>query len=296
MMDAAELRTFAEAVRQAAHRHAPDFDRCLEEVGWREALADDPAAARAVFAIQGELNLASSALDDVLLRAMGRTPTPDTAVVVLPGGVGTRRLSGASETIVVQGRLAVSVPQHSLRIRPVRGVDPDGGWVEVATIPDRHSAGHGELVADAAIAAGHLALATELSAAAQTMLDLARRHALDRVQFGRPIAGFQAVRHRLADSLVAIASADAAVDAAWRETTQYTATMAKAIAGRSARTVARHAQQVLAGIGFTSEHPFHLYLRRVLALDQLLGSASALSEQLGAEALRTRRIPPMLGL
>ena len=47
--------------------------------------------------------------------------------------------------------------------------------------------------------------------------------------------------------------------------------MAKAVAGRQARTTARHCQQVLAGIGFTTEHPLHHYVRRTLVLDALLG-------------------------
>jgi alkylation response protein AidB-like acyl-CoA dehydrogenase len=128
------------------------------------------------------------------------------------------------------------------------------------------------------------------------MLELARDHAINRIQFGRPIAAFQAVRHRLADSLVAVAAAEAVVDAAWEEPTAYPAAMAKAITGRSSRTVARHAQQVLAGMGFTKEHAFHRYYRRVLALDQLLGSTAEISTALGAEAIRDRRIPAMLAL
>jgi alkylation response protein AidB-like acyl-CoA dehydrogenase len=74
------------------------------------------------------------------------------------------------------------------------------------------------------------------------------------------------------------------------------AAMAKAIAGRSARTVARHCQQVLAGIGFTTEHPLHTYVRRVLVLDRLLGDAVSLTRRLGDDVLRTRRLPPMLPL
>ena len=92
------------------------------------------------------------------------------------------------------------------------------------------------------------------------------------------------------------ASAEAAVDAGWEEPTPYTAAMAKAIAGRSSRTVARHAQQVLAGMGFTAEHAFHHYLRRVLVLDQLLGSATELSTELGQAAIKDRKIPAMLAL
>jgi alkylation response protein AidB-like acyl-CoA dehydrogenase len=190
----------------------------------------------------------------------------------------------------------VHAPRESLTIRDVRGIDPAGGWAEVERIPDLASFGGGVLVSDSVLAAGRLAVATELAAAARAMLDLAREHAVSRIQFGKPIASFQAVRHRLADALIAVTAADAVVDAGWDETTPYTAMMAKAITGRSARTVARHAQQVLAGMGFTHEHPFHRYLRRTIVLDQLLGSATALSAAMGQEAVRRRRIPAMLAL
>ena len=93
------------------------------------------------------------------------------------------------------------------------------------------------------VAAGQRALAHELVGVSRTMLRLAREHAVDRVQFDRPIAGFQAVRHRLADSLVAIEAADAAADRGWDDGTPLTAALAKAVAGRNARTVARHASR-----------------------------------------------------
>jgi alkylation response protein AidB-like acyl-CoA dehydrogenase len=120
------------------------------------------------------------------------------------------------------------------------------------------------------------------------MLDLAREHALGRVQFGRPISTLQVIRHRLADSLVAIEAAEGILDAAWLDPVPGMAAMAKALAGRGARTAARHCQQVLAGIGFTTEHPLHRYIRRVLILDELFGSARTLTRELGEELLRTR--------
>ena len=67
-----------------------------------------------------------------------------------------------------------------------------------------------------AVALAQLAVAHALVGASRTMLELARVHALERIQFGQPIAAFQAVRHRLADTLVAIEAADAALDSAWR--------------------------------------------------------------------------------
>jgi alkylation response protein AidB-like acyl-CoA dehydrogenase len=128
------------------------------------------------------------------------------------------------------------------------------------------------------------------------MLQLARDHAVERIQFGQPIARFQAVRHRLADALVAVESADAATGAAWEDGSTLAAAAAKAIAGRNARTVARHAQQVLAGIGFTTEHPLHRYVRRVLVLDGVLGDARSLTRAMGAELLATRHLPPLVPL
>ena len=143
---------------------------------------------------------------------------------------------------------------------------------------------------------GRLAVSHELIGAARTMLDQAREHALEREQFGQPIAQFQAVRHRLAEALVAIEAAEAMLEAAWDDGGADAAAMAKAVAGRSAKTAARHCQQVLAGIGFTTEHRFHLYLKRVLVLDQTLGSSSRLIRDLGEQLLRTRRLPAPISL
>ena len=147
-----------------------------------------------------------------------------------------------------------------------------------------------------AVAIAQIAIGHELVGASRTMLELARTHALERIQFGQPIAAFQAVRHRLADTFVAIESADALLGGAWEDRSPATAAMAKATAGRAARTTARHCQQVLAGIGFTTEHDLHLHVRRVLALDELLGSSRSLTAALGRELLDTRRLPPLLPL
>jgi hypothetical protein len=60
--------------------------------------------------------------------------------------------------------------------------------------------------------------------------------------------------------------------------------------------VARHAQQVLAGIGFTTEHPLHLSVRRTLVLDQLLGAGEELTRASGAGILRSGALPAGLPL
>ncbi len=196
------------------------------------------------------------------------------------------------------GVTAVTVPVGALEVRPVEGIDPTLAWVEVrgrdidltdlAVVAAPHWA--------AAVARVRVALAHELVGAARQMLELARTHALERIQFGVPISSFQAVRHRLAETLVAVETAEALIDAAWLDDTPATAAMAKGLAGREARTAARHCQQVLAGIGFTTEHEFQRYFRRVRMLDGLFGSSAALTRALGDELIASRQLPPLLAL
>jgi alkylation response protein AidB-like acyl-CoA dehydrogenase len=156
------------------------------------------------------------------------------------------------------------------------GIDP-AGWEPVVALARR-------------------ALAHEMSGASRTMLALAREHAVERVQFGRPIASFQAVRHRLAESLVAVEALDATLRAAADEPGPVTAALAKATAGRTARTVATHCQQVLAGIGFTTDHAFHRFLKRTMVLDGLFGSADEIALDLGRQVLAARRVPTLIEL
>jgi alkylation response protein AidB-like acyl-CoA dehydrogenase len=211
-------------------------------------------------------------------------------------GLGTSALRRHESVVVVasdqSGHACFVVPTTALKLASARGMDADLGLVEVTGSLERDSVAQGA-GADwgAAVAAGQLALGHELVGAARTMLELARVHALERVQFGRPIASFQAVRHRLAESLVALEAAAALLTAAWDEPEPVVAAMAKATAGRSARTVARHCQQVLAGIGFTTEHAFHRYFRRTVVLDQLLGASGELTRRLGGDTLTTGSLP-----
>ena len=311
-MDAEDRELFDRSLAHATATHTgAALDTALEEIGWADALAEDPrAAVGLLFEHQGRANAASSALDRVLadalgiegpvvLPALGHTDAPDDGRTVR--GLGTAALGRAQAATLVtvgEGGLQLRlIDSTALDLRPVSGIDPTLGLVEVsgdASAGDRSdldpAAWH------AAIAAGQRALAHELVGASRAMLGLARDHAVDRIQFGVPIASFQAVRHRLAESMVAVEAADAAAGAAWDDGSPLTAMMAKAVAGHSARTVARHAQQVLAGVGFTTEHPFHHHLRRTFVLDALLGSARHLTLELGEQLLATRQIPPLLPL
>jgi alkylation response protein AidB-like acyl-CoA dehydrogenase len=149
----------------------------------------------------------------------------------------------------------------------------------------------------AVAAAGRRALGYQIVGAVSQMIELAVGHARQRVQFGRPVGSFQAVRHRLADSFVAREGAAAALDLAWDADDERLAGMlAKSLAGRAARIAATQCQQVLAGVGFTAEHPFHRYLARTVVLDRVLGSAAELPAEIGAELAAAGAIPRLAEL
>ncbi len=319
-MEGDELALFDRGIRHATTTCTGSaLDGALTDLGWPDALtADRRAAVSLLFECQGAANVASSALAWLLGDALG-LDVPGSSLVLLPPlrtregagertgdsvavrGLATAQLSDGDTVHVVAraegGHIALAVPTSLLSLRLVGGLDPALGMIEVTgDVPAESAAPTGPVDWTGAVALGHLALGHELVGAARAMLDLACTHALERTQFGRPIGSFQAVRHRLAESLVAIEAAAALLGAAWDEPSPVNASIAKSSAGRGALTVARHCQQVLAGIGFTTEHPFHRYYRRTVVLDQLLGAGSALTAELGAEVLRTGALPPSLAL
>jgi hypothetical protein len=315
VIESEDLELFERSLRHAVESGSGlGLDAALAEVGWHELLEiDERAAVSLLFELQGRSGATSSALDAVLARALGK----EAGAVVLPPlgqwrapgrldgdrlavrGLATSGLASRKTVWLVAGsgeeHAAFAVETTSLRLQAAPGMDPWLGAIEV-TGEIRGALPAGPADWRAAVAAGQRAIAHELVGASRRMLELARQHALDRVQFGQPIARFQAVRHRLAETLIAIEMADAALGAAWLERSPQAASMAKATAGRSARTAARHCQQVLAGIGFTTEHDLHRYVRRVLVLEPLLGATRVLTRELGSEILAQRRLPALLPL
>ena len=327
-MDADERELFEATLRGVVDQHAGDgrgLDAALDDMGWPDALAADPRVAVSVlFERQGEANATSSALDSVVRHALGLGADPSGRVALPPlgtwhppgvlaeGGLSVQGLvvpapaPDPGPLLVVAdagaGTSALVVDAADLSARPVQGLDPGLGVALVSGAAAPGAAGPGRprtLAHDAwahAVDHARLAVGHELVGAATRMLELARAHAVDRVQFGRPIAGFQAVRHRLAETLVAVEGARALLDAAWEAPSAEAAAMAKATAGRSARTAARHCQQVLAGVGFTTEHPLHRYVRRVLVLDELFGSSRVLTSALGEDLLAGAPLPAPIPL
>lgn len=324
MMDEGERHLFTRSLRAALeHRSGPALDEDLGRLGWYEALATEPRTALAgLFELQGLLNV-TSPLDPVLASVL--SPDDPLRAVVLPAfgsrgapgarhpgavvvhGLGSRWVTDAPDALMAvtsgAGVELVGVRTVDLQVRMVAGLDPALGLVEVGgTLEERHmepvapAGPPGDRMWSRAVSVAELALSHELLGVARAMLGLARDHATERVQFGRPIGSFQAVRHRLSDALVAVEAAAASVEAAWEEGSELTAAVAKAVAGRSALAVARHAQQVLAGMGFTAEHPLHRYVKRTLVLDQLFGSSASTKRSIGAELLGARALPPAVPL
>ncbi|MCV7154792.1 acyl-CoA dehydrogenase family protein [Mycolicibacterium pyrenivorans] len=136
-----------------------------------------------------------------------------------------------------------------------------------------------ERVITHALQVGSALLAVEQVGAAQHLLDLSVEYAKSRLQFGRPIGSFQAVKHRLADDLVALEHArSTAYHAIWALTDlsddpALAVSIAQATCSSALTRIATDTIQVHGGIGFTWEHQAHLYYKRAYTDAALLGSA-----------------------
>jgi alkylation response protein AidB-like acyl-CoA dehydrogenase len=114
-------------------------------------------------------------------------------------------------------------------------------------------------------------LAAEQIGAAAKCLDLTVDYTKDRVQFGRPIGSFQALKHRMADMYVAVQSARAVVNDAIAEPSPTSAAVARVAASEAFSKVAAEAVQMHGGIAITWEHDIQLYFKRAHGSAQLLG-------------------------
>ncbi|HWD56098.1 MAG TPA: acyl-CoA dehydrogenase [Acidimicrobiales bacterium] len=133
----------------------------------------------------------------------------------------------------------------------------------------------------------------EMLGAADEVLAMSVGYAKDRVQFGKPIGSFQAVKHMLADALVDVEGMRSTVYyAAWcagadDPDRSLAASMAKAWCSDASRRVMGTGLQVHGGIGFTWEHDMHLYVKRA-QLDQVSFGDASLHRDRIAGILRTR--------
>ncbi len=122
------------------------------------------------------------------------------------------------------------------------------------------------------------ALAAEQLGGAQRCLDMAVDYAKSRLQFGRPIGSYQAIKHQCADLLVEVelarSAAYAAAFSADDKGADIAAAMAKSFCSETYAKAAKRNIQIHGGMGFTWEHPAHLYLKRAKASEIIFGSPS----------------------
>jgi alkylation response protein AidB-like acyl-CoA dehydrogenase len=122
-----------------------------------------------------------------------------------------------------------------------------------------------------------VALAAEQVGGAQKCLDMSVEYAKVRVQFGRPIGSFQAIKHKCADMLLEVESAkSAAYYAGWcaselNDELPAVASLAKAYCSEAYFHASAENIQIHGGIGFTWEHPAHLYFKRAKSSELLFG-------------------------
>ncbi|MEI2705676.1 MAG: acyl-CoA dehydrogenase family protein [Ilumatobacteraceae bacterium] len=145
---------------------------------------------------------------------------------------------------------------------PATLVGADGeGWTTLSTVLDLAAVG----------------LAAEQVGGAQKVLEMAVEYAKVRVQFGRPIGSFQAIKHKCADMLLEVESAkSAAYYGMWcasemNDELPSVASLAKAYCSEAYFHATAENIQIHGGIGFTWEHPAHLYFKRAKSSELLFG-------------------------
>ncbi len=140
---------------------------------------------------------------------------------------------------------------------------------------------------DEMLARGALYRAQQIAGALDRVLEMTVNHSIDRYQFGRPIAKFQAVQHHIAElageASAAAVVAESAIESAEQGDVMEAAAIAKSRAGKAAGAISL-AHQVHGAIGATAEHPLNLLTRRISAWQDDFGSDVEWATILGARA------------
>jgi len=232
-----------------------------------------------------------------LLEESGRLDPEALALpVAAPGRLTGRKLfvpdAHVATDVIVLGRgaagptaLLLPMDRAGITARPLDSMTGDKLFelelAGVETSPDDvlGAPGHGWALLAPAFRLGALARSAEMVGAAQRVLELCVEHARVRVQGGRPIGGYQAVQHACADLYRDVESARWLTwEAAWklesrRSGADSAVAMAKAYCAEAALRVARRGHQIMGAIGYSEEHPLHLFHKRILAASLDAGDA-----------------------
>jgi alkylation response protein AidB-like acyl-CoA dehydrogenase len=280
----------------------------LEEAG--RALLPEPLLASSVLGVRAVLaapvgsipdEVVSGVLDGRLVATVATGPQVDGALSVTESD-GTLTVSGSVARVLLGATADLAVVRagtaggESLYLVDLRGDGPSNRTpLEVLDLTRRHArldlesapahlvAGPEQVAAVSAELAtlGRVALAAEHVGMVEAMLEMTRSYLGQREQFGRPLASFQVIKHRLADVLVDLERARSAARyaAAVFDQDPRSADLPSAVAGAvctdAVVRVALEAVQLHGGIGFTWEHPAHYYVRRALGDEAVFGPARA---------------------
>jgi len=228
-----------------------------ENGGWDEASVEMTASGSAgSFTLSGTKSYVIDGHTADLLIVAARTDAGVSLFSVDPGADGVTRTPLAT---MDQTRKQAKIEFADV---PATLIGTDGGgWATLETVLD--------------LAA--VALAAEQVGGAQMCLEMAVEYAKVRVQFGRPIGSFQAIKHKCADMLLEVESAkSAAYYAGWcaaemNDELPSVASLAKAYCSEAYFHAAAENIQIHGGIGFTWEHPAHLYFKRAKSSELLFG-------------------------
>jgi alkylation response protein AidB-like acyl-CoA dehydrogenase len=205
----------------------------------------------------------------VATRAQGTGGEDGISLFVVPGdasGLERRALPTLDQT-----RRLAELELRDVRV-PASALlgDEGAGWPALAKTLDLAS----------------VALSAEQVGGAQRCLDMSVEYAKERVQFGRPIGSFQAIKHKCADMMVEVESARSAsyyagcVAAEDSEELPLVASLAKAYCSDAYFQCAADAIQIHGGVGFTWEYDVHLYFKRAKSTETFLGDATYHRERL----------------
>jgi alkylation response protein AidB-like acyl-CoA dehydrogenase len=183
---------------------------------------------------------------------------------------------------VPYGLFAVPATEAGVALTPVVSLDATRQLADLTLddVPARQVAAGAaaERAVAAALSAGAAMLASEQLGVAERCLEITVAYLKERRQFGRPVGSFQALKHRLADLWVAVTQARAAARyaaaclAAGDQDAAVAVALAKAACSDTAVRAGQEMVQLHGGIGFTWEHPAHLYLKRAKSASIAFGT------------------------
>ena len=283
---------------------AEELGRCVAPLPWLSTATQYAAVVAAVATTEQAAALLSPVADG---SVTGTLAVAEDAVRPLPETCATRAeragagwvVSGAKEWVweassadeiavvaaVADGLGVFVVPAAAVEITPVATLDTTREWARVRldavhVDPARALGTPGESgqAVERALQQATAAVAAEMVGTCSALLELTIAYVSSRRQFGVPVGSFQAVKHKLADSYVALERARAAAYFAAatlaEDDPRRTAAvaMAKVAAGDCQRRVVQDAIQSFGGIGYTWESDVHLFAKRAKADDAVLGT------------------------